>query len=78
MSEDELKRPFKGGDLKLLGRLFPMLKPLRLLIFSGAVMVFFAALASVALPYFSRLAIDRYIVPVGPRVDLTEGRACAD
>ncbi|UQZ90822.1 antibiotic ABC transporter ATP-binding protein [Deltaproteobacteria bacterium Smac51] len=72
MVEDEVKRPL-GGDLKLLGRLWPMIKPLRLIIALGAVMVFVAAMASVALPYATRLAIDRYIVPVGPMVTMPEG-----
>jgi|GEM_PF-280472 len=70
MSEDEIKRPLSGNDLKLLGRLWPLIRPLSGIIAVGAAMVIFSALASVALPYATKLAIDRYIVPVGPRLTL--------
>ncbi len=49
------------------------MRPLRGLVAGGAALVFFAALASVALPYVTKLAIDRHIVPVGPRVTLPAG-----
>ena len=75
MVEDEVKRPLSGGDLKLLMRLWPMIRPLRFIILFGAGLVFFAALASVALPYATKLAIDRYIVPVGPRATVPAGQA---
>lgn len=76
MTEDEIKRPLNGNDLKLLWRLWPLIRPLRGIIGLGALMVIFAALASVALPYATKLAIDNYIVPVGPR--LTLGPAADD
>ncbi|MGL4208447.1 MAG: ABC transporter ATP-binding protein, partial [Candidatus Adiutrix sp.] len=62
--DDDVTRPIKGGDLKLLKRLTPQLKPLKLWILAGAVLVFLAAIASVALPFVTKLAIDRYIVPI--------------
>ncbi|MDR2947417.1 MAG: ABC transporter ATP-binding protein/permease [Candidatus Adiutrix sp.] len=74
ITDDEVKRPINGGDLKLLARLWPLLKPLRFLILAGAALVLFAALASVALPYATKLALDRYIVPVGPRAELAAGQ----
>ena len=67
MVEDAVRHPVSGNDLKLLARLWPMVRPLRRIIIFGAVLVFFSSLASVILPYATRLAIDRYIVPVGPR-----------
>ncbi len=73
MGEDEVKRPLRGGDLKLLGRLWPLFRPLRFLILFGALLVILASVASVALPYATKLAIDRYIVPVGPKVTLKCG-----
>ncbi len=73
MVEDDLKRPIRGGDLKLLWRLRPLIRPLWPVIALGAGLVFFAALASVALPYATRLAIDRYIVPVGPMATVPAG-----
>ena len=75
MVEDEVKRPLTGGDLKLLSRLWPFIRPLRGILILGAGLVFFAALASVALPYATKLAIDRYIVPVGPRATIPAGTA---
>jgi ABC-type multidrug transport system fused ATPase/permease subunit len=60
--------------LKLLRRLWPLIRPLRFIITLGAGLTLLAALASVLLPYATKLAIDRYIVPVGPRVTLPAGR----
>ncbi len=78
MVEDEVRRGFHGGDLKLLARLWPMARPWRWLLILGAGLVFFSSLASVVLPYATKLAIDRYIVPVGPRVTLAAGTPGAD
>ena len=64
---------FKGSDLKLLLRLWPFIRPLWPLITLGAGLVFIAALTSVSLPYITKLAIDLYIMPVGPRVNLPQG-----
>ena len=73
MTEDEIKRPLNGNDFKLLWRLWPLIRPLRGIIGLGALMVIFASLASVALPYATKLAIDNYIVPVGPRLTFGPG-----
>ena len=72
MVEDEVKRPLRGGDFKLLRRLWPLFRPLRFIILLGVFLVVLAAAASVTLPYATKLAIDRYIVPVGPKVTLLE------
>ena len=65
---------FKGSDLKLLARLWPLIRPLWPIISLGAGLVFLAALTSVSLPYITKLAIDLYIMPVGPRVTLPQGK----
>lgn len=71
--EDEIKRPLRSGDLKLVARLWPMVRPLRLILVIGAVLVLISALTSILLPYATKLAIDRYIVPVGPQATITAG-----
>ncbi|MDL2259573.1 ABC transporter ATP-binding protein/permease [Deltaproteobacteria bacterium OttesenSCG-928-K17] len=73
MVEDEIRRPLSGGDIKMLVRLWPLIKPLKLTIAGGALLVFMAAVVSVLLPYATKLAIDNYIVPVGPKVTLAAG-----
>lgn len=58
--EEEISR-FKLGDLRLLGRLAPFVRPLRLGLAAGLAMALATALSSVALPYVTGLAIDKYI-----------------
>ena len=74
MADDKSRRYSGADDLKLLARLWPLIKPIRHIIILGTVLVFFAALASVALPYATKLAIDHYIVPVGPKAELKPGQ----
>ena len=73
MGEDEVRGRLRGGDLKRLWRLRPLVRPIRLIIALGAFLVLVAALVSVAMPYATKLAIDRYIVPVGPRITAPTG-----
>lgn len=75
MSDDLIKRPVRGGDLKLLARLWPLARPLRLIIFFGGFLVLVSSFASVLLPYATKVAIDNYIVPVGPRAIVPPGKA---
>jgi ATP-binding cassette subfamily B protein len=54
----------KNYDLHLLRRLVPFLKPYRRLLILSVGTVILLTLIELALPYFSKIAIDRYIVPV--------------
>jgi len=69
--DDEIRRPFQAGDLALLWRLRRLARGTRGLMALGAFFVLGAALASVALPYVTSLVIDDYLVPVGPRLELS-------
>lgn len=58
--EDQLGKPY---DLVLLKRLVPYLSPYRRLLVVSVALVVVLTLFELALPYFSKVAIDRYIVP---------------
>ncbi|MBW1841018.1 MAG: ABC transporter ATP-binding protein [Deltaproteobacteria bacterium] len=58
--EKELGKPY---DLKLLRRLFPFTWPYRLLLFFSIVLVMLITCLDLSLPYVTKVAIDRYIVP---------------
>jgi ATP-binding cassette, subfamily B, multidrug efflux pump len=60
--EDHLGKPY---DLMLLRRLMPFLRPYRRLLVVSVVLIVALTLFELALPYFSKVAIDRYIVPTG-------------
>jgi ATP-binding cassette subfamily B multidrug efflux pump len=53
----------KAYDLKLLRRLGPFLRPYRRLLAGSVLLVMGITLMELALPYFTKIAIDRYIVP---------------
>ena len=53
----------KAYDLKLLRRLYPFTRPHRRLLAWSVGLVFLITVADVALPYLTKEAIDRYIVP---------------
>jgi ATP-binding cassette subfamily B protein len=53
----------KSYDTKLLRRLAPFIRPHRSLLFWSIGLVVLITLIDVALPYVTKLAIDRYIVP---------------
>jgi len=59
----EEKQFGKPYDIKLLGRLYPYTKPYKLLLVVSIVLVIFITLFDLSLPYVTKIAIDRYIVP---------------
>jgi ATP-binding cassette subfamily B protein len=80
--ETRLGKPY---DAKLLRRLYPFTRPHRRLLFGSITLVVLITLMDVALPYLTKEAIDRYIVPpadtaTGRRslqVDLSDPEAAA-
>ena len=74
--EDNLGKPY---DLRLLKRLGPFLRPYRRLLIGSVLLVMGITLLELALPYFTKIAIDRYIVPTEETRDATsaatEGRS---
>jgi len=50
-------------DIKMLTWLYPFTKPYRLLLSGSIFLVVFITLLDLALPYVTKIAIDRYIVP---------------
>ena len=58
--EKQLGKPY---DVKLLRRLYPYTKPYKLLFLCSIVLVVFITLMDLSLPYVTKIAIDRYIVP---------------
>ena len=75
--ETRLGKPY---DFKLLRRLYPFMRPHRRLLFWSIGLVILITLMDVALPYLTKEAIDRHIVPPAEpatgqrslRVDLTD------
>ncbi len=53
----------KAYDIKLLKRLYPFTRPYRLLLFGSIGLVLLITALDLALPYITKIAIDRYIVP---------------
>ncbi|HIJ55242.1 MAG TPA: ABC transporter ATP-binding protein [Deltaproteobacteria bacterium] len=68
--EDSMGKPY---DVKLLRRLFPFTKPYRMLLFGSIVLVVLITLLDLALPYVTKIAIDRYIVPAKYTVSTDAG-----
>jgi len=60
----EEQRLGKSYDVKLLRRLYPFSKPYRLLIFVSILLVMLITLLDLAVPYVTKITIDRYIVPM--------------
>ena len=58
--EKQLGKPY---DVKLLRRLYPFTKPYKPLFIISIVLVIFITLLDLSLPYVTKIAIDRYIVP---------------
>ena len=58
--ETKLGKPY---DLKLLKRLYPFTRPYRRLLFWSIGLVLLITMLDLALPYVTKVAIDRYIVP---------------
>ena len=59
--ETKLGKPY---DLKLLKRIYPFTGPYRLLLFGSIGLVLMITALDLALPYVTKIAIDRYIVPL--------------
>jgi ATP-binding cassette subfamily B protein len=59
--ESKLGKPY---DIKLLKRLYPFTRPYRLLLFGSIGLVLLITVLDLALPYVTKVAIDRYIVPM--------------
>ena len=59
--EKDIGKPY---DIKMLKRLYPFAKPYKLLLFCSVFLVIFITLLDLSLPYVTKIAIDRYIVPV--------------
>ncbi|MBN1932585.1 MAG: ABC transporter ATP-binding protein [Desulfobacterales bacterium] len=58
--EESLGKPY---DFKLLKRLYPFFRPYKLLLSCSVLLVVFITLLDLSIPYITRIAIDRYIVP---------------
>jgi len=58
--EKQLGKPY---DVRLLGRLYPYTKPYKLLLVGSIVLIVLITLLDLSLPYVTKIAIDRYIVP---------------
>jgi ATP-binding cassette subfamily B protein len=54
----------KQRDLRLLGRLLPFLTPYRAMLVASVALVLLLTALDLTLPYLTKIAIDRYIVPV--------------
>lgn len=72
--EKQLGKPY---DVKSLKRLYPYTVPYRLLLLCSIILVVLITLLDLSLPYVTKIAIDRYIVPQkesagNKRTDLTE------
>lgn len=61
VEEDDLGKPY---DVRLLRRLLPFSRPYGRLLIASIGLVIFITLLELSLPYVTKIAIDRYIVPV--------------
>ncbi len=57
----------KAYDAKLLKRLYPFTRPYRISLFASIGLVLVITVLELALPYVTKIAIDRYIVPLQER-----------
>ena len=69
--ETKLGKPY---DLRLLKRIYPFTRPYRLLLFGSIGLVLLITALDLALPYVTKIAIDRYIVPLTASESLTTDR----
>ncbi|MEA3280712.1 MAG: hypothetical protein U9Q38_08975, partial [Thermodesulfobacteriota bacterium] len=58
--EKKLGKPY---DVRLLRRLYPFTLPYKILFAASILLVVFITLLDLSLPYVTKIAIDRYIVP---------------
>jgi len=66
--EEKLGKPY---DVKLLRRLFPYARPYKVMLFWSIILVICITLLDLSLPFVTKIAIDRYIVP---QTDAIEAR----
>ena len=59
--EKDIGKPY---DVKMLRRLYPFTKPYKWLLVCSVALVILITLLDLSLPYVTKIAIDRYIVPV--------------
>ncbi len=59
--EEDLGKPY---DVRLLRRLYPFSKPYRKLLAASISLVILITLLDLALPYITKIVVDRYIVPI--------------
>ena len=69
--DDHLGKPY---DLRLLKRLTPYLRPYRAFLVGSTLLVVAITLLDLAMPYFTKVAIDRYIVPTEARTGSSTDR----
>ena len=60
--EEELGKPY---DITILKRLMPFIRPYKAVIFGAILLVVLISLIDLSIPYITKTAIDRYIVPSG-------------
>ena len=65
----------KPYDPALLKRLWPLVRPHRRMLIGSVVLVVVLTLVELTLPYFSKIAIDRYIVPPATDASDAAGRS---
>jgi ATP-binding cassette subfamily B protein len=70
--EKKLGKPY---DVRLLKRLYPFARPYRLLLFGSIGLVLLMTVLDLALPYVTKVAIDRYIVPLMDQLPVAENSA---
>ena len=58
--ERKLGKPY---DIKLLKKLYPFTRPYKALLFGSIGLVLLITILDLAIPYITKIAIDRYIVP---------------
>jgi len=59
--EKEIGKPY---DTRMLKRLYPFTRPYKFWLFCSITLVICITLLDLALPFVTKIAIDRYIVPV--------------
>jgi ATP-binding cassette, subfamily B, multidrug efflux pump len=72
MAEEGLGKTY---DLRLLKRLYPFVRPLVRWVLLSIVLVMGITLVELTLPYVTKMAIDRHIVPVSPEGALSDTTA---
>ncbi|MFC1817050.1 ABC transporter ATP-binding protein, partial [Thermodesulfobacteriota bacterium] len=73
--EKKLGKPY---DVKMLKRLYPFSRPYKRLLLCSILLVMLITLLDLSLPYVTKIAIDRYIVPAQFTVDETAAGVSGD